>query len=517
MVAKPHIILFNPDQWRGDALGHLGHPAVQTPNIDALVAEQAVSFRHAFAQATVCTPSRCSFMTGWYPHVRGHRTMHHMLNANLGEPNLLKVLRDNGYFVWWGGKNDLVPGQLGFEEHCDAYFRPSQEDYRRWGEAPRAGSHGGSLAWRGEPDGDNFYSFFKGRLDVPSRGPNSESGESGKWFDGDWAMVYGAIDFLKRYRGEQPLCLFLPLGYPHPPYCVEEPWYSLTNRDAVPPRHRFQTWEDKPSLLAGIRDRQGLTGWSEARWRELRATYYGMCSRVDHQFGLLLAALRQTGLYDDAAVFLFSDHGDFTGDYGLVEKTQNTFQDCLSRVPFVVKPPAAMAATPGVRDQLVELVDLPATIYDLAGAGCGYWHFGRSLLPPLGNANIPHRDAVFCEGGRLAGETQASERESWARGGALGLYAPRIELQVQEAKRGEPLPHTKAAMCRTSRYKYIRRAFETDEFYDLAEDPGETRNKIAEPNCQAQIAALRERMLSWYMETCDVVPLTTDQRNFGAT
>ncbi|MDE0190394.1 MAG: sulfatase-like hydrolase/transferase, partial [Gammaproteobacteria bacterium] len=64
MSNKPHIIIFNPDQWRGDALGHVGHPAVKTPNIDRLVAGEAVSFGQAFVQATVCTPSRCSFMTG---------------------------------------------------------------------------------------------------------------------------------------------------------------------------------------------------------------------------------------------------------------------------------------------------------------------------------------------------------------------------------------------------------------------------------------------------------------------
>ena len=505
MASKPHIILFNPDQWRGDALGHVGHPAVQTPNLDALVARQAVSFRHAFAQATVCTPSRCSFMTGWYPHVHGHRTMHRMLNPRLGEPNLLKVLREHGYFVWWGGKNDLVPGQLGWEEHCDVHFRPGREDYRRWGEEPRAGSHGGDLAWRGEPGGDNFYSFFKGRLDAPA----------GRWFDGDWAMLQGAIDFLGRYDGARPLCVFLPLGYPHPPYCVEEPWYSLTDRAAVPPRHQFASWDDKPSLLAGIRDGQGLLGWSEERWRELRATYYGMCSRVDHQFGLLMAALRQSGLYDDAAVFVFSDHGDFTGDYGLVEKTQ-TFQDCLSRVPFVVKPPTTVATAPGVREQLVELVDLCATVYELAGVDCGYWHFGRSLVPLLEDASVAHRDAVFCEGGRLRLEAQASERESRSAAGALGLYAPRIGLQLQEARGDEPLPHTKAAMCRTSRYKYVRRAYETDELYDLAEDPGETRNLIDHPACREQALALRERMLSWYMETCDVVPLAADRRSFAA-
>jgi arylsulfatase A-like enzyme len=92
----PHIVIFNPDQWRGDVLGHLGNRAAVTPHLDRMVATDAVSFRNAFCQNPVCTPSRCSFMTSWYPHVRGHRTMFHMLRQD--EPVLLKTLKENGYF-----------------------------------------------------------------------------------------------------------------------------------------------------------------------------------------------------------------------------------------------------------------------------------------------------------------------------------------------------------------------------------------------------------------------------------
>ncbi|MHA1526634.1 MAG: sulfatase-like hydrolase/transferase, partial [Promethearchaeota archaeon] len=116
MDKKPHIIIFNVDQWRGDALGHMGNPAAVTPNLDQLVKNDAVSFSNAFCQNPVCTPSRCSFMTGWYPHVRGHRTMFHMLHQDRDEPNLLKILKDNGYFVWWGFRNDLIPAQQNSKE-----------------------------------------------------------------------------------------------------------------------------------------------------------------------------------------------------------------------------------------------------------------------------------------------------------------------------------------------------------------------------------------------------------------
>ncbi|MCD6475875.1 MAG: sulfatase-like hydrolase/transferase, partial [Anaerolineaceae bacterium] len=104
MPAQPNLIIFNPDQWRADVMGHFGNPAAITPILDELIQEDAVSFRRAFCQNTVCTPSRCSFMTGLYPHVHGHRTMHHMVHEEANQRHLFKVLKEQGYFIWWGGK-----------------------------------------------------------------------------------------------------------------------------------------------------------------------------------------------------------------------------------------------------------------------------------------------------------------------------------------------------------------------------------------------------------------------------
>ena len=70
----------------------------------------------------------------------GTATMFHMLRPD--EPVLLKYLKDNGYFVWWGGKNDLVPRQNGFAEYCDLKYeaqRPLQPNLHRADE------------WRGDP------------------------------------------------------------------------------------------------------------------------------------------------------------------------------------------------------------------------------------------------------------------------------------------------------------------------------------------------------------------------------
>ena len=250
-----------------------------------------------------------------------------------------------------------------------------------------------------------------------------------------------------------------------------------------------------------------MQAWSEARWTELRATYYGMCARVDHQFGLVVEALRDAGIYDDTAIFFFSDHGDFTGDYGLVEKTQNTFEDCLTRVPFIVKPPANVPVQPGVSQALVELIDFPATVAELCNLHIDYTHYGRSLLPLLSGQADAHRDAVFCEGGRLPGERQAKELESQDNQVPSGLYWPRLSLQASDGPE-----HGKATMCRTTRYKYVRRLLETDELYDLETDPQELHNRIHDPALTSVLSEMKDRLLTFFQETCDVVPMDADQR-----
>lgn len=501
MVKQPNIIIFNVDQWRGDTLGHMGNPGAVTPNLDRLVSEEAVSFNSAFCQNPVCTPSRCSFMTGLYPHVRGHRTMFHMLHAEHDETNLMRLLKNQGYHVWWSARNDLLPGGRDYSEDCDTYYFPRKEDYERWGHQRQLGLHFND-GWRGEPDSDTYYSFYAGRLD---------KGDDSIYADTDWGWILGACEFIRSHDGEKPLCLYLPIGYPHPPYGVEDPWYGMIDRSRMPPRTPPpESWDDKPSLLRGIWEGQHMQGWSEERWTELRATYYGMCARVDHQFALVMGALKDAGLYDDSAVFFFSDHGDFTGDYGLVEKTQNTFEDCLTRVPFIVKPPKGVDVEPRVSDALVELVDFSETVFDLTGIDPGYTTFGRSLLPVLTGEIDVHRDAVFCEGGRLIGEEQASEKQSLSMSDSpeKGQYWPRLKLQTTDDR---PY-HSKAAMCRTRTHKYVKRLYEKDELYDLEQDPRELDNRIDDPGYASILNRLKDRINTWYMETCDIVPYETDRR-----
>ena len=69
-MKKPNLILFNPDQWRSDVLGHLGNPAAVTPNLDQPVQTDVVSFSQAFCQNPACTKQ-------FAPRIWGKRTFTH--------------------------------------------------------------------------------------------------------------------------------------------------------------------------------------------------------------------------------------------------------------------------------------------------------------------------------------------------------------------------------------------------------------------------------------------------------
>ena len=223
MTDHPHIIIFNPDEMRADTMGHLGNPAARTPNLDAFARREAVSFANAYCQNPVCVPSRCSFFTGLYPHVHGHRTMSYLLRP--GEKNLFSQLKAAGYSVWMNDRNDLCAAQYPgwVESQADTVF--SAEGPAAPGPLDRQR--------RGGPGGKYYYSHFDGQLGLDAQGRN---------YSRDDEAVDAAIARIGQWKaGDAPLCLFLGLLFPHPPYEVEEPWFSAVDRGRLPPRIR---WED---------------------------------------------------------------------------------------------------------------------------------------------------------------------------------------------------------------------------------------------------------------------------------
>jgi arylsulfatase A-like enzyme len=319
-------------------------------------------------------------------------------------------------------------------------------------------------------------------------------------------VVEHAISYLESRdpEEEKPFFLYVSLGLPHPPYGCDAPFYGMTDRQALPPRRPdLSQTQGKPGMLHGIHDKQGLQKWSEEQWNELRGTYLDMTAKFDSLFGRFKEALKKSGEDSNTSIFVFSDHGDYTGDYGIAEKVQNCFDDPVCNIPLIVRPAASMACQPQVSDALVELTDLSATVADLAGIPLDYTQFGKSLVPVLTGARDTHRDAVFCEGGRIYGETQCMELGH----GPESQYWPRLSTQASE--NGE---HTKAVMLRTDKLKYVNRLYEKDELYDLEKDPMELHNVIDDPDYAQAVIHCQQRMLYHMIETGDFVPNRRDPR-----
>lgn len=488
-MKQPNIIIFNPDQMRSDAMRHMGNPAAITNYIDYFAFNEGVSFRNAFCQNPVCVPSRCSFTTGLYPHVNGHRTMSHLLRD--GESTVFKELKEAGYHVWMNARNDLIAGQVDglIESHVSEVYYGGNG-----GEVP-----GPVNKTRKELNSHGYYSFYNGELGVDENGVN---------YGQDDDDLDAAIMQIMNKRDEQPLCLFLGLLNPHPPYQVEEPYFSAINRQLLKKRIKPEDTQGKAKMLELIRENQKLEDFTEEEWDELRACYLGMCMKVDKMFEKLCEALKEAGEYDNSLIIFMSDHGDYTGDYGVSEKAQNSFEDSLTKVPLLIKPPKNEKVDVGITDSFAELIDFYATIQDYAGLSVTHTHFGKSLRNIIENREAENRAYVCCEGGRLPEEIHCDEFHAAGPKGSMPffLYYPRHEAQTDHEA------HAKGVMIRTHDYKLISRVLGQDEFYDLRIDPDERINQINNQEYRHGIATLHYELSKWYLKTSDIVPFDYDQR-----
>lgn len=415
--------------------------------------------------------------------------MRNMLKPH--EPNLLSVFKREGYEVWWGGKNDLVRA----ENDAD-YLRCCQLKH----DDARSGFTG--PAYRApeplSPGNPQPGLFYQGVL-------KREPGKT-KPLRGDPAHVRGAGEWIRTRSDDRPFFCYLPLSAPHPAYRVEEDFLARIDPSRLPPRIR-ETGQNLPEVLSSLRRAYETGEVEESLWQELRHVYYAMCAKVDHWFGEVLQALRDAGCYDSTWVVFLSDHGDFTGDYSLVEKTHHTLQDVLLRVPLVIKPPRNVSCQSGVREGLVELIDLSATLYDMLHIDPGYTCQGTSLRAALEQPSATLRSAVFAEVGRRQDEAGFSNpaRDGKPRTGFYGIQGPAGSSYHRQG--------SYAVMCRTERFKAVRRPYiGHHEFYDLHSDPAELINLAGKPEWSRQEQELRDRLLEYFLRTADVLPHDLDPR-----
>jgi len=469
-MMRPNLVLFMPDQLRSDAIGCFGQSAAHTPNIDALAAD-GIRFPNAYANHPVCGPSRVSFMTGWYPHVHGHRTLTNLLQPE--DPNLLRYLKDAGYTVAWAGLrgDTFAPGVTEESTNFAGFLSPMTHDINAYERL----------------DHPLSSAFYDGRR------PDRSDGLP--YLDFDEASIRTVEEILADPPPE-PWCMFVALIFPHVPFQVEDPWYSHHHPSEMPEPSGVSSTR-KPGFQAELRKRQGYGSFTSSDWAEISRTYYGMVSRVDHQLGRVRDAVDRAGATERTGWVFFTDHGEYLGDHGLVEKWPSGLDDCLLRNPLIVSLPDGPKGE--TNQSFVELVDVMPTLLDVAQTEAQHTHFGRSLLPLLQGDRATHRDVAFSEGGFSPTDSDLFEDVM------EGRYATKTSLQ-----REQPKLVGKATSVRTSEWTYIHRQSESDELYNRASDPQEHHNVLDDnPNV---VAEHRDLMLEWLVETSDVIRWEKDPR-----
>ena len=245
-AAPPNIILIIADDMAWDDAGFAGNPEVPTPNLDKL-AKGGMRFTNAFLTASSCSPSRCSIITGKYPHNTDAEELHWPLPAE--QKTFVEQLGKAGYWTAAAGK-----------WHLGDAVRDRFDEVR-------------------ETDTSGFQL------------PAGEAGKEGKFIETmEGEAQSGCTEWvpLLRARPEgKPFFLWLAALDPHRPYhpnIVPEPTDPAKVR--LPPYHL-----DTPEV------------------RRDYALYYDEIKRLDKYVGLVMKELEAQEIADNTLVLFISDNG----------------------------------------------------------------------------------------------------------------------------------------------------------------------------------------------------------------
>ena len=216
---------------------------------------------------------------------------------------------------------------------------------------------------------------------------------------------------------------------------------------------------------------QGRRPFSEAEREHLVRLFDGNLAFADQEVGALRRAMEAEGLWEKTVVIVAADHGEELHERGWIGHNVHLYEPSV-HVPLIVRFPKGTGPS-GVRvPALADLLDVAPTIADVFGVrgkgGSDREFQGRSLLPVI--AGAPGKPAVL-------------SRTVWDR--------PRYAL-------------------RDERFKYVYYTQTGEEWlYDLAEDPGETRDLAArEP---LRTAYYRQELHAWTLQLARRGPARSEQ------
>jgi len=422
-------------------LGAYGFDTAITPNIDRLAA-QGMQFKRAFVQASLCNPSRVSYMTGLYPHQLGvWRNNPDFRELHPEIATIPQHFRNNGYHSAGIGKNHHNWGHE-LKGDPDSWSEP---EIYHWG------AHFHDWYVPGRPY-QMHHDLRKGpavqRKDVPDEA----------YIDG--RIANAAVNKLRELQ-ETPFFLSVGFWKPHLPFNAPAKYWDMYDEDNIPqPRYRAPV--DGVPDIAYVNSHEARTYTdvpndgpiSESQKKELRHGYLAAITYLDAQIGKVLDELDRLDMADNTIVVFFSDHGFHAGEHGQFGKWTNF--EIGTAVPLLVRYPGL--TDPGsVSKSIVELVDLYPTLLEICGLKPPDHELsGVSMVPVL------------------------KDRENRIKKFAISQIArPLAGSPVDDEIRGSTI--------RDERYRYnVWRRVATgevlaEELYDLQDDPFLVENVIDDP------------------------------------
>ncbi len=452
---RPNILFIPVDDLK-PLIGAYGHAQAITPNMDRL-ARRGRIFLNAQCQQALCTPSRTSLLTGFYPDKTGVVDLHTPMRA--AHPNVVTLpqyFREHGYVTAGLGKifdsrnvdegMDVRSWSLPFgDRHRPIEFDPAPPHAGYYQDA-RTGELARQLDELIREGNLKGKAVSKAVQDSPGSRPLTESMDVPDNAYTDGAIALSAAKLLEELSVDRRP-FFLAVGFykPHLPFVAPKKYWDLYRRNQIEipsyremprgaPKFAFQdSWE-----LRAYSDVSGTGPVPDELQRELIHGYLACVSYVDAQIGVLLDKLDELGLTSSTIVVLFGDHGWHLGDHGMWCKHTNYEQ--AVRTPLIIAAPGMPdCGTPAVNP--AGLVDIYPTLCDLAGLPLPDGLQGASLQPILADPSASVKPVEMSqfprehEGKRYMGYSLRDSRyrftawlESRPASGATGAGPAWLEL-----------------------------------------------------------------------------------------
>jgi len=446
---RPNVLIIYTDQQRLDSLSCYNKHA-KTPNLDNL-AQQGARLDNYFVNAPVCMPSRMSMLTGRYCSSLGIGQNGYKFPDE--EIPVNKIIKQYGYHCAQIGKlhfnahakrNHKNPTKTyGFDTFILSDEPGCYDDaYTKWVEnidqtqlkgirssLPPAAYHYNQIEYETQPRETHQPYIFKAK----------------DGFHHSDFVASETCEFIKRQSKKNERFFAISGFYaPHTPINPPKRFVDMYNNEEIP----LPIMGEENEYMPFLKD------LSKKDWKEIIVKYLALVTHLDECVGQIINTLKEENLFDNTLIIFTSDHGEFLGDYGKIQKGMP--YDCILNVPCIITYPKEIKEGIIIKE-LVEAVDIVPTILDFCGIQVPEFIQGKTLKKLLSGEKDTHKEFIFSE--------------------HFDHYGMHISL------------------VRTKKYKYVVYSDGTEIFFDLENDPKELHNQINNIKYKNIISDMRLKLI----------------------